>query len=209
MDASYEVVLRRHLAENFIQAEVQGYHQGLELIDKTESNTQDEEAQAIGKATRIISSLASLLKNHQVIISQNAFLDDLNSIPRNNFNYKFFFQLASVIIPPDTKKYRHDDRVDATASAVTYLYKKREEGKKKKTAYKSKRGFLELAKMYSQEKKLKTGEKQIQKLKKLIIIMQNNIRGNMPPNLLMIVLIWIKKELIQWFYANVKWGGCR
>ncbi|ACE05898.1 hypothetical protein Aasi_0490 [Candidatus Amoebophilus asiaticus 5a2] len=36
-DASYEIDLRRHLAENFIQAEVQGYNQGLELIDKTES----------------------------------------------------------------------------------------------------------------------------------------------------------------------------
>ncbi len=166
IDASYEVVLRRHLAENFIQAEVQGYHQGSELIDNTESNIQNEEAEALGKATRIKSSLETLLEEHQIIISQNAFLDDLNSVPRNNFNYKFFFQLESVKIPPDTKKYRHDDRVDATASAISYLYKKREEEKKKKTRYKRNKDFLKLAEIYNQEKKLKTGEKQIKKARK-------------------------------------------
>jgi hypothetical protein len=166
IDGSYEIVLRRHLAENFIQAQVQGYHQGSELTDNTESDTQNEEVKSIGKANRIISSLQSLLKKHRVIISKKAFLKDLNSVPENNFNYKFFFQLESVTIPPDTKKYRHDDRIDATASAVSYLYKKREEEKKKKKQYKRSKDFLKLAQMYSQEKKLKTGEKQIKKAQK-------------------------------------------
>ncbi|MHB9147335.1 MAG: hypothetical protein ACYC2U_02730, partial [Candidatus Amoebophilus sp.] len=169
-DASYEIDLRRHLAENFIQARVKGYHQGAELADNIKSKKQNEKedktakkkAKDIGKATRIISSLEELLKNHQIIISKNAFLDDINSVPQNNFNYKLFFQLELVKIPPDTSSGRHDDRLDATASAISYLYKKREKEKATEKGLTASNNYLGLAKFYSQKKKLTTGQTKLE-----------------------------------------------
>lgn len=90
--------------------------------------------QSANKETRIIDKLQPLLTAHQLIIDKKALQRDFNSQPQTDLNYKFFYQLMTVVenrLPSeryfDQGKPVHDDRVDAVADAIHYLKERKDE----------------------------------------------------------------------------------
>ncbi|ACE06287.1 hypothetical protein Aasi_0921 [Candidatus Amoebophilus asiaticus 5a2] len=86
------------------------------------------------KEKRIIVRLQPLLNEHRLIINKRTLQKDFDSKLTKDLNYKFFYQLMSVVEnKKKSKKYfdggnpQHDDRVDAVADAIHYLKERKDE----------------------------------------------------------------------------------
>ncbi len=168
IDATYPLKLQEHLEAKSISAEVIGHHQIREVEDASSiahneflnriTGNEPKEYEE-GKEKRIVECLSPLLQAHQLIISQDALIADINSETKGNLNYKFFYQLKMIKMslkeqststkttPAPTEKaskytkdikLQHDDRIDAVAQAIDYLKKKRKEEEELKNRQKQK-----------------------------------------------------------------------
>jgi TPR repeat protein len=92
-----------------------------------------EHSQNRNKRERIVNTLSRLLKEHKIIVGQNALEKDFTSNPQQGgLHYKFFYQLMAIestskntASQPFLGNPVHDDRVDAVALAIEYLQNKR------------------------------------------------------------------------------------
>jgi TPR repeat protein len=94
------------------------------------------------KEARIINNFRVSLKTHRLIFDLDVLESDLSSLPPDDLDYKFFYQLMAIKRQTDTdlptptnnavvnnhkqgyfgtRKLTHDDRVDAVATAIQYL----------------------------------------------------------------------------------------
>jgi TPR repeat protein len=88
--------------------------------------------QNINKEQKVIDKLQSLLCEHKLIIDKNTLQKDFSSTLIKDLNYKFFYQLMSVVeISGNSEKYfdgknpKHDDRVDVVTDAIRYLIERK------------------------------------------------------------------------------------